>query len=168
MSTAIYPGSFDPVTNGHIDIIKRAADIFDVVIVGVLNNKVKSPLFSVEERVNILKEVTKDISNVVITCYEGLLVDYCKQNNVKVVVRGIRGISDLDFELQLSQTNKKLAADIETVFLPTSTEYSYISSTAVREVASFGGDISQFVSPMVAKLTYDKYNVDCFEESRNE
>ena len=168
MSTAIYPGSFDPVTNGHIDIIKRAADIFDVVIVGVLNNKVKSPLFSVEERVNILKEVTKDISNVVITCYEGLLVDYCKQNNVKVVVRGIRGISDLDFELQLSQTNKKLAADIETVFLPTSTEYSYISSTAVREVASFGGDISQFVPPMVAKLTYDKYNVDCFEESRNE
>ena len=156
MLRAIYPGSFDPVTNGHIDIIKRAAAISDELIVGVLQNKAKTPLFSVEERVIILREVTKSLKNVKIMTFEGLLIDFAAQMDAKVIVRGLRAITDFEYELQMSQTNRKLNADIETLFLTTSLEYSFLSSTTVKEVASFGGDISQFVPDFVAEKVTEK------------
>ena len=156
MLRAIYPGSFDPVTNGHIDIIKRAAGIADELIVGVLQNNAKTPLFSVEERVIILREVTKNLKNVKIIPFEGLLIDFATQVDAKVIVRGLRAITDFEYELQMSQTNRKLNADIETLFLTTSLEYSYLSSTTVKEVASFGGDISQFVPEFVAEKVAEK------------
>ena len=156
MLRAIYPGSFDPVTNGHIDIIRRAAAISDELIVGVLQNKAKSPLFSVEERVIILREVTKNLKNVKIIPFEGLLIDFAAQMDAKVIIRGLRAITDFEYELQMSQTNRKLNADIETLFLTTSLEYSFLSSTTVKEVASFGGDISQFVPEFVAEKVTEK------------
>ena len=159
MKSAIYPGSFDPVTYGHIDIIKRAADIFDHLTVSVLNNKVKTPLFSVEERVNILCEVTKDLPNVTVASYEGLLVDYCKKTGAGVIIRGLRAITDFEFELQLAQTNRKLGENVDTIFLTTSLEYAYLSSSTVKEVASVGGDISKFVPPFVADLVYNRYGI---------
>lgn len=156
MLRAIYPGSFDPVTNGHIDIIKRAAAISDELIVGVLQNKAKTPLFSVEERVIMLREVTKNLKNVKIVPFEGLLIDFAAQMDAKVIVRGLRAITDFEYELQMSQTNRKLNADIETLFLTTSLEYSFLSSTTVKEVASFGGDITQFVPEFVAEKITEK------------
>ena len=156
MLRAIYPGSFDPVTNGHIDIIKRAAAISDELIVGVLQNKAKTPLFSVEERVIMLREVTKNLKNVKIIPFEGLLIDFAAQMDAKVIVRGLRAITDFEYELQMSQTNRKLNADIETLFLTTSLEYSFLSSTTVKEVASFGGDITQFVPEFVAEKITEK------------
>ncbi len=156
MLRAIYPGSFDPVTNGHIDIIKRAAAISDELIVGVLQNKAKTPLFSVEERVIMLREVTKNLKNVKIVTFEGLLIDFAAQMDAKVIVRGLRAITDFEYELQMSQTNRKLNADIETLFLTTSLEYSFLSSTTVKEVASFGGDITQFVPEFVAEKITEK------------
>ena len=157
MKKAIYPGSFDPITYGHIDIIRRAADIFDELTVSVLINKGKTPLFSVDERVNIIKEVTKDLHNVTIESYEGLLVDYCKNKNAGVIIRGLRAITDFEFELQLAQTNRKLNGEVDTVFLTTSLEYAYLSSSTVKEVASFGGDISKFVPDHIAEQVYKKY-----------
>ena len=159
MKSAIYPGSFDPVTYGHIDIIKRAADIFDRLTVSVLNNRVKTSLFSVEERVNIIKEVTKDIPNVSVASYDGLLIDYCKQTNANVIIRGLRAITDFEYELQMAQTNRKLGEDVDTIFLTTSLEYAYLSSSTVREVASFGGDISKFVPPFIADMVYERYGI---------
>ena len=156
MLRAIYPGSFDPVTNGHLDIIKRAARISDELIIGVLQNKAKTPLFSVEERVIMLGEVTKNLDNVKIVPFEGLLVDFAKQMNAQVIVRGLRAITDFEYELQMSQTNRKLNSDVETLFLTTSLDYSYLSSTTVKEVASFGGDISQFVPDFVADRVTEK------------
>lgn len=145
MLRAIYPGSFDPVTYGHLDVIRRASGLVDELVVGVLNNKAKTPLFSVEERVKMLEEVTKDLPGVKILPFEGLLVDFAKKMSAKMVVRGLRAVTDFEYELQMAQTNHKLAEDIETVFLATSLKYSYLSSTIVKEVAAFGGDISQFV-----------------------
>ena len=156
MLRAIYPGSFDPVTYGHLDIIERAASISDELIVGVLQNKAKTPLFSVEERVTILCEVTKNLKNVRIVPFEGLLIDFAKQMDAKVIVRGLRAITDFEYELQMSQTNRKLNADVETLFLTTSLDYSYLSSTTVKEVASFGGDITQFVPEFVAEKVTEK------------
>ena len=156
MLRAIYPGSFDPVTYGHLDIIERAARISDELIVGVLQNKAKTPLFSVEERVTILGEVTKNLKNVKIIPFEGLLIDFAKQMDAKVIVRGLRAITDFEYELQMSQTNRKLNADVETLFLTTSLDYSYLSSTTVKEVASFGGDITQFVPEFVAEKVTEK------------
>ncbi|MEE0884752.1 MAG: pantetheine-phosphate adenylyltransferase, partial [Faecalimonas sp.] len=156
MLRAIYPGSFDPVTYGHLDIIERAARISDELIVGVLQNKAKTPLFSVEERVTILCEVTKNLKNVKIVPFEGLLIDFAKQMDAKVIVRGLRAITDFEYELQMSQTNRKLNADVETLFLTTSLDYSYLSSTTVKEVASFGGDITQFVPEFVAEKVTEK------------
>ena len=158
MKSAIYPGSFDPMTYGHLDIIKRAADIFDHLTVAVLNNNVKSPLFSVEERVNILKEATKDIPNVSVESFQGLLIDYAKEKDIHVSVRGLRAITDFEYELQIAQTNKKLSnGELDTIFLTTSLEYSYLSSSGVKEIACFNGDISQCVPPCVAELVYKKY-----------
>lgn len=158
MKSAIYPGSFDPVTYGHLDIIRRAADIVDHLTVAVLNNHTKTPLFSVEERVNILKEVTKDIPNVSIESFSGLLIDYAKEKDVHVSVRGLRAITDFEYELQIAQTNHKLSnGELDTIFLTTSLEYSYLSSSSVKEIASFNGDISQLVPEYVSKLVYEKY-----------
>lgn len=147
MKTAIYPGSFDPVTLGHYDIIERSSKIFDKLIVGVLNNSAKSPLFSVEERVNILREATKDLPNVRICAFDGLSVNFARENQANVILRGLRAITDFEYELQMAQTNRVLAPDVDTVFLATGLEYAYLSSTIVKEVAHFDGDISRFVPP---------------------
>ena len=156
MVRAIYPGSFDPVTYGHLDIIRRSAEVVDELIVGVLYNKAKIPLFSVEERVKMLGEATKDMGNVKIIPFEGLLIDFAKQMDAKVIVRGLRAITDFEYELQMAQTNRKLNPEVETLFMTTSLEYSYLSSTTVREVASFDGEISQFVPEFVAKKVTEK------------
>ncbi|MCR5590183.1 MAG: pantetheine-phosphate adenylyltransferase [Lachnospiraceae bacterium] len=161
MKRAIYPGSFDPVTYGHIDIIKRASEIFDELIVAVLCNKAKTPLFSVDERVNILNEVLHDLPNIRIVSYEGLLVDFAVANNANVIVRGLRAVTDFEYELQLAQTNNVLNKGVDTVFLTTSLKYAYLSSSTVREVASYGGDIAKFVPPLVEKLTYEKFGIEC-------
>ena len=158
MKTAIYPGSFDPMTYGHLDIIKRAADIFDHLTVAVLNNNVKTPLFSVGERVNILKEATKDLPNVSVESFQGLLIDYAKEKDIHVSVRGLRAITDFEYELQIAQTNRKLSnGQLDTIFLTTSLEYSYLSSSSVKEIASFNGDITPLVPEFVADLVYKKY-----------
>ncbi len=160
MKIAIYPGSFDPLTLGHMDVIHRAANMFDELIVSVLNNKEKSPLFSVEERVNILEEATKDMPNVRIGSFSGLLINYAKKNDVHVIIRGLRAITDFEYELQIAQTNRVLSnGEIDTVFLTTSLEYAYLSSSSVREIASFNGDISMCVPPFVADAVYQKYGL---------
>ena len=150
MLRAIYPGSFDPVTYGHMDIINRSCKIVDELIVGVLCNKAKMPLFSVEERVKMLEEVTKDLKNVRIVPFNGLLVDFAAKMDADLIIRGLRAITDFEYELQMSQTNHKLEPNVETMFLTTSIEYSYLSSTTVKEIAAFGGDLTQFVPEAVA------------------
>lgn len=160
MLRAIYPGSFDPVTFGHLDIIKRSSRLVDELIVGVLNNNAKSPLFSVEERVKILKEATKDIPNVEVDSFSGLLINYTAEKNIHVAVRGLRAITDFEYELQIAQTNRKLShGGLDTMFLTTSLEYAYLSSSSVKEIASFGGDVRECVPEFVAELIYEKYQV---------
>ena len=160
MKRAVYPGSFDPVTFGHLDVIRRASEMFDVLVVSVLNNKVKSPLFSVEERVKILKEATKDISNVEVDSFSGLLINYAAEKNIHVAVRGLRAITDFEYELQIAQTNRKLSEGaLDTMFLTTSLGYAYLSSSSVKEIASFGGNISQCGPDFVAEMIYDKYQI---------
>ena len=149
MRRAVYPGSFDPVTYGHLDIITRASEQFDELIVGVLRNSSKTPLFSVNERVKILKEVTKKLGNVRIESFEGLSVNFVRDCGAKVIVRGLRAITDFEYELQMVQTNRIMAPDIDTMFFVTGLEYAYLSSTTVKEVASFGGDLERFVPPYV-------------------
>lgn len=159
MKRAVYPGSFDPLTYGHLDVIKRASQIFDELIVSVLNNKDKTPLFSVEERVKIIEEATKDIPNVQVDCFSGLLTNYASEKDLHVAVRGLRAITDFEYELQIAQTNRMLSNGcLDTVFLTTSLEYAYLSSSGVKEIASFGGDISQCVPDFIAKQIYKKYN----------
>jgi len=158
MKSAFYPGSFDPVTLGHLDIIKRAASIFDELHVCVLYNKSKTALFSVEERVKILEEATKDLPNVKVDSFYGLTIDYAKQNNIPVTIRGLRAITDFEFELQFAQTNSIMSGGyLDTMFLTTSLEYAYLSSSTVKEVASFGGDISMCVPEFVVPLIQDKF-----------
>ncbi|HAE44815.1 MAG TPA: pantetheine-phosphate adenylyltransferase [Lachnospiraceae bacterium] len=156
MHRAVYPGSFDPVTYGHLDIIKRASQQFDEVIVGVLFNSQKTPLFSTEERVKILKEVTRDIPNVSIKSFEGLSVNFVRECNAQVIIRGLRAITDFEYELSMAQTNRILAPDIDTMFLITSLEYAYLSSTTVKEVAGFNASIDQFVPQIVAEALKKK------------
>lgn len=158
MKTAIYPGSFDPVTLGHYDIIERSSKIFDRLIVGVLNNSAKSPLFSVEERVKMLKDVTKGLPNVEVMAFDGLLIDFARAKEAQVIVRGLRAVTDFEYELQMAQTNHKLEPSVETVFLTTSLEYSYLSSTIVKEVAFYHGDISKFVPDVVRERIREKMN----------
>ncbi len=161
MKAAIYPGSFDPVTFGHLDIIRRAADIFDELTVSVLNNKIKTPLFSVEERVKMLEEAAKDLPNVKIDSFSGLLIDYAREHDIHVAIRGLRAITDFEYELQIAQTNRKFSGgELDTMFLTTSLEYAYLSSSTVKEIASFNGDISQCVPAFVAKSIYNKYGYD--------
>ena len=157
MITAVYPGSFDPATYGHLDIIKRASISFDRVIVGVLHNSAKSPLFSVEERVKILTKATKDIPNVEVKAFEGLSVNFARENHAQVIVRGLRAVTDFEYELQMAQTNRVLEPEVDTTFLITSLEYAYLSSTVVKEVAAFGGDIHKFVPDFVEKEIRAKY-----------
>ena len=156
MSVAVYPGSFDPVTLGHFDIIERSAKIMDRVIVGVLNNSSKTPLFSVEERVNMLKSITKDIPNVEVMSFGGLLVDFVREQNANVIVRGLLAVTDFEYELQLSQTNHVIAPEVDTIFLTTNLKYSYLSSSIVKEIASYNGDISAFLHPEIAEKVREK------------
>lgn len=156
MKIAIYPGSFDPVTKGHLDIIERSAKMVDVLIVAVLNNGTKSPLFSVEERVNMLREVTKDIKNVKIDSFSGLLVDYAKKAGASIIIRGLRAVTDFEYELQMAQTNRIMDNSIDTIFLTTSLEYAYLSSSTVKEVARYGGNVEHFVPEYVVKKIEDK------------
>ena len=156
MNKAIYPGSFDPVTLGHLDIIERTSKMFDRVIIGVLNNKSKSPLFSVEERVNMLKEVTVSLTNVEVQSFEGLLIDFVRQNGAAIIVRGLRAITDFEYELQMAQTNRVIAPEIDTIFLTTNLKYSYLSSSIVKEIAEYEGDISEFLHPVIAARVREK------------
>lgn len=159
MRIAIYPGSFDPVTNGHTDIIRRAAGMFDKLIVGILNNSSKSPLFSVEERMEILRMVCADFDNVEVKTFGGLLVDFAHQENAKVIVRGLRAVTDFEYELQLAQTNRVVSPDVDTIFLTTNLKYSYLSSSIVKEIASYGGNINEFCDPRVVEAVHSKYAI---------
>lgn len=158
MNKAIYPGSFDPMTNGHLDIIKRASKMFDEITVCILKNTAKTPLFSVEDRVKIMENAVKDLPNVKVDSFDGLLIDYAAANDVHVAIRGLRAVTDFEYELQIAQTNRKFSKDyLDTVFLTTSLEYAYLSSSTVKEIARYGGDISECVPEDVAKLVYEKF-----------
>lgn len=156
MRKAIYPGSFDPVTYGHLDIIQRASKLVDELVIGVLKNNAKKGLFSTEERIEFLRRVTVDIPNVRIISFDGLLVDCAMEYGTHTIVRGLRAVTDFEYELQLAQTNKRLRPDIDTVFLTTNVEYAYVSSSIVREIASYGGDISHFVPECIIEDVYKK------------
>ena len=160
MKKAIYPGSFDPVTKGHLDVIERSSRLVDELVVGVLNNSAKNALFSVLERVTMLKELTAHFPNVTVDAFDGLLVDYAKRIGAVIIVRGLRAVTDFEYELQIAQTNHEIYADIETIFLTTRLEYAYLSSSSVKEIASFSGDISMCVPDFVANLVYQKFGVD--------
>lgn len=149
MRIAVYPGSFDPVTFGHLDIIERSCKLFDKVIVAVMINSSKRPMFSVDERVALLREATKNLPNVSVDCHEGLLIDYLKKADAKILVKGLRAISDFESEFQMASVNQKLCPEVETVFIMTRTEYMYLSSSIVKEVGTLGGDITNFVTENV-------------------
>ena len=148
---AVCPGSFDPVTNGHLDIIGRAANLYDEVVIAVLVNQSKSSLFSVTERIELLRSVTTRYANVRIDSFRGLLVDYCRRHDIPVIVKGLRAVSDFDYELQMAQMNRGLAG-IDTLFMPTNPEYSFLASSLVKEIARWGGDVSALVPPEVLVL----------------
>ena len=152
---AVCPGSFDPVTNGHLDIIGRAADLYDEVVVAVLINQSKSSLFTVDERIEMLNEVTAKWPNVRIDSFRGLLVDYCREHKIPVIVKGLRAISDFDYELQMAQMNRGLA-DVDTLFMPTNPEYSFLASSLVKEIATWGGDVSALVPAVVLDRLLDR------------
>lgn len=151
MKIGVYPGSFDPVTNGHLDIIERASKIFDKLIVAVLVNPNKTPVFDIDERVELLKETTEHLPNVEVKAFKGLLIDFMKQENAKVIVKGLRAVSDFEYEFQMALLNKKLEPSIETIFMMTNSKYSYLSSSMVKEVARFGGCIEDLVPEKIAK-----------------
>ena len=155
MRRAVCPGSFDPVTNGHLDIISRASDLFDEVTVAVLINRDKEGMFSVDERLEMLRIVAADYPNVKIDAFRGLLVDFCKAHGIPAIVKGLRAISDFDYELQMAQMNRSLAG-VETVFVPTSPEYSFLASSLVKEIATFGGDVSGLVPDDVLRRLRDR------------
>lgn len=160
MKICIYPGSFDPITYGHIDIINRASQIADKLIVAVLDNREKKSLFTVDEKLDMIRDAVKDYDNVEIESFEGLLVDYAKKKNARIVIRGLRAVTDFEYELQMAQTNRELYHEIDTMFLLTNLKYSYLSSSAVKQVASYNGDVSKFVTPYVADMLKRKFNKD--------
>ena len=145
MHVAIVPGSFDPITNGHLDIIKRTSELFDTVYVSILSNSTKEPLFSIDERIELIKRTTKDLANVKVDTFSGLLVDYARKKKSNCIVKGLRAVTDFEYEYQMSLTNKQLAPEIETFFITTNLKYAYLSSSIVKEVARYGGDISGMV-----------------------
>ena len=159
MKRAIYPGSFDPLTLGHLDMIERSAKIVDELVIGVLNNSAKNSLFSLDERVSMIKEMTESMPNVTVASFDGLLVDYMKEINATIIVRGLRAVTDCEYELQIAQTNHVENPEVETIFLTTSLQYSYLSSTIVKEFASYGGDISKFVPARFIDRIYEKYHI---------
>ncbi len=145
MKTAIYPGSFDPITNGHLDVLKTSAGIFDKVIIAVAKNSEKNAFLTIDERIKLIKESTADIKNVEVDAFDGLTIEYARKKDAEILIRGLRAVSDFEYEMQLSQTNSALAPDIQTVFLITKPEYNFISSSTVREILQNNGDISKFV-----------------------
>ena len=154
--TGIYPGTFDPITNGHLDIVERAARMYDEVTIAVLTNRNKAGLFTVDERIALLEEVTAKFENVRVEAFEGLLVDFCREHDTRVIVKGLRAVSDFDYELQMAQMNQQLSG-IDTFFISTSPQYSFLSSSLVREVAKYGGDVSGMVPPKVAKRLKERF-----------
>ena len=156
--TALYPGTFDPPTNGHVDLIQRGAKLFDHLTVAILNNPEKNPLFTVEERVEMLKEVTGTLANVSIATFEGLMVEFARRQGASAVLRGIRAISDYEYEFQMALMNRRLAPEIETVFLQPAGRYSFVSSRMLKEVFSFGGDVTGLVPPNVLKRLRGRIN----------
>ena len=155
--TAIYPGTFDPMTNGHVSIIKRALQIFDKLIIAILHNPNKKPLFSIEERISLIKETLKDTPNIEVDTFDGLLVDYAILRNANVILRGLRALSDFEYEFQLALMNRKLCRDVQSIFLMTDYKWFYTSSTIVKEAASLGGDISGLVPEIVEQKLVEKF-----------
>lgn len=160
MIKAVYPGSFDPVTLGHIDIIKRAAKVVDELIIGVLVNSEKNPLFSMEERKELLKEAVKDIPNVKVMTFSGLTVNFAKNNGASIIIRGLRAVTDFEIEMQIAQTNHSIEPSIDTMFLTTSLEYAFLSSTIVKEIAYYGSDVRKLVPENVAEKLECKFNIN--------
>ncbi|MBP7212325.1 pantetheine-phosphate adenylyltransferase [bacterium] len=160
MKRAIYPGSFDPITKGHLDVLKTGAEIFDEVIIAVANNSSKNPLLTTEERVLLIKESIKDIKNAKVDTFDGLTIEYAKEKDAKVLLRGLRAVSDFEYEMQLSQTNSALCPEIKTVFLITKPQYNFISSSAVKEIVLSNGDISKFVPKPVCDYLKNKLKKD--------
>ncbi len=158
MANAIYPGSFDPITNGHLDIILRSAKMFDTLYVGVLKNSSKNPLFSTDSRVSMIEEALKDYPNIKVISFEGLTVDFCRENGISFIVRGLRAITDFDYELQIAETNRVMDPNIDTIFLATDLQNAYLSSSIVKEIASYHGDISKFVPENVISALFEKFN----------
>ena len=156
MKIALYPGTFDPVTLGHLDIIKRAAGVCDQLVIGVLPNSAKHPWFSVDERMDLIEKVTKDLPNVVVESFDGLTVDFGKKIGASVIVRGLRAITDFEYELQIAQINHRLNPDIDTIFFTTSQEYSYVSSSIAKEIALYGGDVSGLIPADIADDLFRK------------
>ena len=154
--TAIYPGTFDPITNGHIDLVQRAGKLFDEVIIGIAISTKKGPLFTIEERIEMVREVTQSINNVKVLGFDTLLVDFAHKQNANVIIRGLRAVSDFEYEFQLASMNRRLAPDVESVFLTPAEQHAFISSSLVKEVAALGGDISQFVPPSINKALQTK------------
>ncbi|UCZ51847.1 pantetheine-phosphate adenylyltransferase [Bacillus shivajii] len=155
-SIAVCPGSFDPVTLGHLDIVTRGSKVFDKVIVSVLNNRTKQPMFTVEERIDLLKEVTKDLPNVEVDYFDGLLIDYVKQKQANAIIKGLRAVSDFEYELQMASINRKLDDEIETFFMMTNNQYSYLSSSIVKELAKYNASVSDLVPPVVEEALRKK------------
>ncbi|WP_146552248.1 pantetheine-phosphate adenylyltransferase [Rummeliibacillus sp. SL167] len=154
---AVVPGSFDPITNGHLDIIRRAADIFDIVYVAVMNNSSKHPLFDVQERMDLIKEVTNSLSNVKVESSSGLLINYAKSKNANAIIRGLRAVSDFEYEMQITAMNRFLDEHIETFFIMTQNKYSFLSSSIVKEVSQYGGNIHGLVPDLVEDALKEKY-----------
>lgn len=156
MKIALYPGSFDPVTFGHLDIIERSSKMFDLLYIGVLNNSAKNSLFSADERVSMIEGLTRKLGNVKVDSFNGLTIDYARQIGATVMIRGLRAVTDFEYELQIAQTNRVQYPELDTIFLTTALNYSYLSSTIVREFASYGGDISHFVPQEIIPLIEEK------------
>ncbi len=156
---AVCPGSFDPITNGHLDIIERAAQLFPAVVVGVLENPSKRPLFSLEERVDLIRTAIKHLNNVEVECFSGLLIDFTRRVGSNLIVKGLRAISDFEIEFQMSLNNKRMAPEIETIFMMTKNEYSFLSSSMVKEITQFGGEIGDLVTPGVEAALKKKYGL---------
>ncbi|MBN1237540.1 MAG: pantetheine-phosphate adenylyltransferase [Gammaproteobacteria bacterium] len=154
---AMYPGTFDPITRGHEDLLRRCAELYDRVVVAIAASPRKAPLFSLDERVALAREVLKDVPQVIVSGYEGLTVDFARQRNLKVIIRGLRAVSDFEYEFQLATMNRHLNPDVETVFLTPTEHYTFVSSTLVREIAEYGGDVSPFVHPYVEERLKAKY-----------